>query len=296
MMRLVGFLIIVIVNQCVNAYKYKYDHLDIDEILNNRRLVNYYAACMLDRGPCPPEGMEFKRIFPEALQTNCLKCTEKQKTVILRALKRLRREYPRIWELFANEWDPEDQYYQKFIKTFNKAYSDPSLLTDPPTPSTTTSTTTTTTTTTTTLPPSPPSSTIVIGNRFGDDEGSNADANNVISSSFGPINQFSTTASTTTTTTQRPTMQPNRPSATSTNNNNINPMQYPTNTRPTANVGPNNIYNNNKTVSPNTGTNIVNGVVRRLGNFGSNLVNTGVRIADGLLKGVQRVIRPMYPR
>ncbi|KAJ8960205.1 hypothetical protein NQ318_003929 [Aromia moschata] len=45
----------------VEYYKSKYDQIDVDAILNNRRMVNYYAACMLSRGPCPPEGMEFKR-------------------------------------------------------------------------------------------------------------------------------------------------------------------------------------------------------------------------------------------
>nr|XP_023025989.1 ejaculatory bulb-specific protein 3-like [Leptinotarsa decemlineata] len=46
-------------------YATKYDHIDIEMILNNRRMVNYYTACMLNKGPCPPEGLEFKSSFRE---------------------------------------------------------------------------------------------------------------------------------------------------------------------------------------------------------------------------------------
>lgn len=44
-------------------YKTRYDHLDIETILNQKRLVQYYAACLLNKGPCTPQGIEFKREF-----------------------------------------------------------------------------------------------------------------------------------------------------------------------------------------------------------------------------------------
>lgn len=42
-------------------YATKYDHLNVDTILNTRRLVNYYADCLTNKGPCTPQGAEFKR-------------------------------------------------------------------------------------------------------------------------------------------------------------------------------------------------------------------------------------------
>lgn len=42
-------------------YKTRYDHLDVENILNQKRLVYYYSACLLGKGPCPPQGIEFKR-------------------------------------------------------------------------------------------------------------------------------------------------------------------------------------------------------------------------------------------
>lgn len=44
----------------VKHYASKYDHIDVETILNNPRMVKYYSACLLSQGPCPPEGVEFK--------------------------------------------------------------------------------------------------------------------------------------------------------------------------------------------------------------------------------------------
>lgn len=56
--------------------------------------------------------------MPEALQTNCAKCTEKQKTITLRSIKRLRKEYPKIWAKLKEQWDPEDKYVTLFETTY----------------------------------------------------------------------------------------------------------------------------------------------------------------------------------
>ncbi|VEN51839.1 unnamed protein product [Callosobruchus maculatus] len=102
----------------VQYYATKYDHIDVEMILNNRRMVNYYSGCLLNKGPCPPEGVEFKRILPEALRTNCERCTEKQKTVTLRAVRRLKKEYPKVWAQLQHEWDPDDIYVKQFEATY----------------------------------------------------------------------------------------------------------------------------------------------------------------------------------
>nr|CAI5821725.1 unnamed protein product [Callosobruchus analis] len=108
----------VVLSTPVQYYATKYDHIDVEMILNNRRMVNYYSGCLLNKGPCPPEGVEFKRILPEALRTNCARCTEKQKTVTLRAVRRLKKEYPKVWAQLQHEWDPDDIYVKQFEATY----------------------------------------------------------------------------------------------------------------------------------------------------------------------------------
>ncbi|CAG9860420.1 unnamed protein product [Phyllotreta striolata] len=122
-------------NGPIEYYKTKYDHVDIEMLLNNRRMVNYYLKCMLNQAPCPPDGAEFKRILPDAIRTNCIRCTDKQKAVTIRAIKRLMKEYPKVWAQLAAAWDPQDVYVKVFLDTYN------SFEYRPTTTTTTTSTT-----------------------------------------------------------------------------------------------------------------------------------------------------------
>lgn len=39
---------------------HKYDNFDVDEVLNNQRILKNYIKCMLDKGPCTPEGKDFR--------------------------------------------------------------------------------------------------------------------------------------------------------------------------------------------------------------------------------------------
>uniref|UniRef100_A0A1Y1JYC0 Chemosensory protein 5 n=1 Tax=Photinus pyralis TaxID=7054 RepID=A0A1Y1JYC0_PHOPY len=100
-------------------YQTKYDALDVEEILNNKRLVIHYVNCLLDRGACPPQGADLKQILPEALETNCLRCTEKQKEIIVRTVRRLRAEYPILWSELVSEYDPNGEYFVRFVLTLD---------------------------------------------------------------------------------------------------------------------------------------------------------------------------------
>ncbi|KAL1493691.1 hypothetical protein ABEB36_009386 [Hypothenemus hampei] len=60
----------------------------------------------------------FIGILPEALQTNCQRCSEKQAAIALRVIKRLRKEYPKIWSQLIAKWDPDDVYVKKFESSF----------------------------------------------------------------------------------------------------------------------------------------------------------------------------------
>lgn len=41
-------------------YSNKYDNIEIDQILSNKRVLNNYIKCILDEGPCTPDGREFR--------------------------------------------------------------------------------------------------------------------------------------------------------------------------------------------------------------------------------------------
>lgn len=43
-----------------DKYTDKYDNIDIQEILDNKRLLQAYVDCLMERGKCTAEGKELK--------------------------------------------------------------------------------------------------------------------------------------------------------------------------------------------------------------------------------------------
>jgi hypothetical protein len=50
--------------QCVvvlaDRYTSRYDNIDLDSFLGNQRALNAVIKCLLEKGPCSPEGKELK--------------------------------------------------------------------------------------------------------------------------------------------------------------------------------------------------------------------------------------------
>lgn len=77
----IGLLLLINFVNCEedSTYDIKYDNIDIDEILKSERLLSNYINCLMDEGPCSQDGRELKETLPDAVITNCSKCSEKQK-------------------------------------------------------------------------------------------------------------------------------------------------------------------------------------------------------------------------
>ncbi|XP_043277877.1 allergen Tha p 1-like isoform X2 [Venturia canescens] len=45
-----------------NTYTSRWDKVNLDEILDSKRLLHHYFKCLMSKGPCPPDGAELKRI------------------------------------------------------------------------------------------------------------------------------------------------------------------------------------------------------------------------------------------
>jgi len=53
----------IMVQAAPAKYTTKYDNVNIDNILNNDRLVASYFKCLMETGKCTPEGEEIKRKY-----------------------------------------------------------------------------------------------------------------------------------------------------------------------------------------------------------------------------------------
>nr|QUP79549.1 chemosensory protein 3 [Monochamus saltuarius] len=101
-------------------YTTKYDNVDLDQIIKSDRLLKNYIDCVLDRGNCTPDGVELKKNLPDALLTDCSKCSETQKngsTKILRHLVKNKRPW---FDELAAKFDPDSSYRKRHEEEFAK--------------------------------------------------------------------------------------------------------------------------------------------------------------------------------
>ncbi|KAI5643024.1 insect pheromone-binding family, a10/OS-D domain-containing protein [Phthorimaea operculella] len=95
-------------------YTDKYDNIDIKEILENKRLLQAYVDCMLEKGKCTPEGKELKDHLQDALATGCEKCTENQKKGAQTVIEHLIKNEPESWKALCEKYDPEGTFRKKY--------------------------------------------------------------------------------------------------------------------------------------------------------------------------------------
>lgn len=98
------------------AYTTKYDNVNIDEVLSNDRILNNYIKCIMEKGTCTPEGRELKRLLPDALESECSKCTEVQRRNSNKVINYLRANKPGEWKLLLDKYDSKGVYRSKYEK------------------------------------------------------------------------------------------------------------------------------------------------------------------------------------
>ncbi|EDW07426.1 putative odorant-binding protein A10 [Drosophila mojavensis] len=97
-----------------SAYDSKFDNVDIDEILSQERLLNNYIKCLESQGPCTPDAKMLKDILPDAMMTDCAKCTEKQKYGADKVTRHLIDNRPEDWLRLEKIYDPQATYRIKY--------------------------------------------------------------------------------------------------------------------------------------------------------------------------------------
>lgn len=95
-------------------YTTKYDNIDVDEILKSERLFKNYYNCLIDQGSCTPDARELKNVLPDALQTECSKCNEKQKENADKVLRFIIENKKEEWKTLQAKYDPDQVYYNKY--------------------------------------------------------------------------------------------------------------------------------------------------------------------------------------
>ncbi|XP_047997310.1 allergen Tha p 1-like [Leguminivora glycinivorella] len=103
------------------GYSTRYDNFNAQELVDNIRLLKSYGNCFLDKGPCTAEGSDFKKLIPDALKTNCAKCSTKQRNLIRVVTKGFQNKLPEMWKELAAKEDPNNEYHDAFNKFLNES-------------------------------------------------------------------------------------------------------------------------------------------------------------------------------
>ncbi|CAH2042431.1 unnamed protein product, partial [Iphiclides podalirius] len=101
-------------------YTDRYDNVNLDEILDNKRLLEGYIKCILDEGKCSPDGKELKSHIKEALENYCEKCTDAQKSGTRRVIGHLINNEKGYWNQLTAKYDPERKYVVKYESELRK--------------------------------------------------------------------------------------------------------------------------------------------------------------------------------
>lgn len=104
-----------------STYTDKWDHINVDEILESDRLLKGYVDCLLDKGRCTPDGKELKTTLPDALENECSKCTKKQKEGSDKVIKHLVNKRPDLWKQLSTKFDPENIYQERYKNKIDAA-------------------------------------------------------------------------------------------------------------------------------------------------------------------------------
>nr|QHN69075.1 chemosensory protein 3 [Sirex noctilio]QHN69082.1 chemosensory protein 3 [Sirex nitobei] len=99
-----------------DTYTTRWDKVNVDDILDSKRLLQYYFNCLMSRGPCPPDGQELRRVLPEALNTACAKCTKSQIEGSVKVIRYLREFEPKKFENLADKYDPQGIYRRRYLE------------------------------------------------------------------------------------------------------------------------------------------------------------------------------------
>lgn len=114
------FFAVIAVALAQDTYTSRFDHVDIDQILQSERLFQNYYKCLSDEGKCTPDASELKRLLPDALSTNCSKCTDKQRKGAEKVLRYMIENKKTEFDTLSKKYDPENVYLKKYNAELEK--------------------------------------------------------------------------------------------------------------------------------------------------------------------------------
>ncbi|CAK1584649.1 unnamed protein product [Parnassius mnemosyne] len=120
---LLSIFVAVVVARPDEEFYSKYENFDVKDIILSQRLLKAYSHCLLGKGKCTPEGNDFKKLIPDAVQTECSKCSEKQKSLVAQIIKAIVEQLPLEWEELSKKYNLNGVHmvsFNQFLEKYSK--------------------------------------------------------------------------------------------------------------------------------------------------------------------------------
>nr|SAJ59008.1 putative chemosensory protein [Triatoma brasiliensis] len=89
--------------------------IPVEDVLNNRRILNKYLGCLLRRTVCAPEARDFRILLPSILREPCNNCTERQRSSLKKIFEHVHTVHPGEWQEIMSMYDPKSEHQEKII-------------------------------------------------------------------------------------------------------------------------------------------------------------------------------------
>nr|QTY40872.1 venom polypeptide precursor [Doratifera vulnerans] len=120
-MKIIIVLCLAVLSVAADTYSDKFDSIDIEEIMENCRMLVPYENCILGKQKCTKDGQELKSHITEAIENKCAKCTETQKEKAHRAACVLSNCQPTFWKEASAMYDPNNKQMNANQDEYNQA-------------------------------------------------------------------------------------------------------------------------------------------------------------------------------
>uniref|UniRef100_D2SNX6 Chemosensory protein n=1 Tax=Heliothis virescens TaxID=7102 RepID=D2SNX6_HELVI len=106
-----SFLLAVAAVHAEDKYSTENDDLDIDAVVANLASLREFVGCFMDAVTCNAIAADFKKDIPEAVSTQCAKCTDAQKHIFYKFLLGLKEKLPNDYQAFKIKYDPDNKHF-----------------------------------------------------------------------------------------------------------------------------------------------------------------------------------------
>ncbi|XP_050442526.1 putative odorant-binding protein A10 [Adelges cooleyi] len=83
------------------------ESVNVEQVVNNERLLNTHLKCFINEGPCVPQFKDLKKVLPALVKDNCSLCTDSQKELAKKVREQIKTKHPKEFEKFVKLYDPD---------------------------------------------------------------------------------------------------------------------------------------------------------------------------------------------